>query len=155
MKRRRLSSSLCPILLPAVITLGVPMLAEARVTSDGQDRRPTAPVSADRTCPDIFEVNFENKYWAKAMSAFQLDGSGKDLPDPPNVTNYFLSTLPHVPGAAAGICQQPRNPLAPNPVLRALLVAMDQWVSAGLISPVSRWHAVRLRAMSGAADQQL
>ena len=29
---RRLSSSLCPILLPAVIALGVPALAEPRIT---------------------------------------------------------------------------------------------------------------------------
>ena len=45
---------------------------------------------------------------------------------------YFIASLPHQGGCAAqgkGICQQERNPLIANPVLRALLVAMDEWVT--------------------------
>ena len=34
-----------------------------------------------------------------------------------------------------GICQQPRNPLVPNRALRALLVALDEWVSEGQEPP--------------------
>jgi hypothetical protein len=37
-----------------------------------------------------------------------------------------------------GICQQTQNALAPNPALRALLVALDAWVSAGKTPPASR-----------------
>lgn len=91
-----------------------------------------------RTCPNIFEVNSENEYWAKAMSVFQLDGSGKDLADPPNVRSYLMSSLPHGPGSGPGICAQPRNPLGPNPVMRALLVDLDEWVSSGKKPPESR-----------------
>ncbi len=93
------------------------------------------------TCPKIFEVNSENEYWAKAMSVFHLDSSGKDLPDPPNVRYYLMSSLPHSAGigpTGPGICQQSRNPLVANPVLRALLGAMDRWVSAGQEPPASR-----------------
>lgn len=52
-----------------------------------------------------------------------------------------MSSLPHSAGfgpTGRGICQQPRNPLVANPVLRALLVAMDGWVSAGQEPPASR-----------------
>jgi hypothetical protein len=90
------------------------------------------------TCPKIFEANSENEYWAKGASVFQLDGTGNDILDPENVRSYFLSSLPHGAAEGLGICQQPRNPLEPNPVLRALLVALDQWVSSGKIPPESR-----------------
>jgi len=93
---------------------------------------------SSHTCPKIFEVNSENEYWAKAASVFQLDGAGKDLLDPENVRNYFLSSLPHGAAEGPGICQQPRNPLEPNPILRALLEALDQWVANGKIPPQSR-----------------
>jgi hypothetical protein len=102
--------------------------------TDGRLRR----CQQTRTCPNIFEVNSENEYWAKAMSVFQLDGSGRDLADPPNVRYYLLSSLPHGAGSGPGICQQPRNPLGPGPVLRGLLVAMDQWVSTDKKPPESR-----------------
>jgi hypothetical protein len=93
---------------------------------------------ASNTCPKVFEVNSENEYWAKALSAFQLDGSGKDLPDPPNVRTYLLSSLPHGAAKGPGICQQPRNPLEPNPILRGLLVALDEWVTKEKSPPESR-----------------
>jgi len=90
------------------------------------------------TCPNIFEINSENEYWAKAGSVFQLDGSGKDLGDLPNVRSYFMASLPHMSASGPGICQQPRNPLTPNPVLRALLIALDEWVSGDKEPPPSR-----------------
>jgi alpha/beta hydrolase family protein len=37
-----------------------------------------------------------------------------------------------------GICQQNRNPLVANAVLRALLVSMDEWVSSGVEPPANR-----------------
>ena len=105
--------------------------------TDGRLRR----CLQSNTCPMIFEVNSENEYWAKAMSVFQLDSAGRDLSDPPNVRNYLVSSLPHSPGigpTGPGICQQDRNPLVANPVLRALLVDLDEWVSTGTKPPASR-----------------
>jgi hypothetical protein len=89
------------------------------------------------TCPNIFEVNSENEYWAKAMSVFQLDGDGNDLLDPANVRYFLMSSLPHGGASGPGMCQQNRNPLVANPVLRALLVDMDQWVTSGAEPPAS------------------
>jgi hypothetical protein len=94
------------------------------------------------TCPKIFEVNSANEYWAKDMAVGSVDPAGDDLGDePPNVRSYFIASLPHQGGVGAsgrGICQQDRNPLVANAVLRALLIAMDQWVSSGLEPPASR-----------------
>jgi hypothetical protein len=101
-----------------------------------------ARCSTSNTCPKIFEVNSANEYWAKNMAVSLVDAQGKALPDEPaNVRSYFMASLPHQGGFGAsgrGICQQNRNPLVANAVLRALLVAMDQWATAGIEPPVSR-----------------
>lgn len=100
------------------------------------------------TCPLIMEVNSANEYWAKGMSVLRTNLSGNDIPDAKGVRSYLLSSHPHggnyspardgspVP-LSAGICQQPRNPLAGNTVLRALLVALDKWVTKGAEPPPS------------------
>ena len=101
-----------------------------------------ARCSANATCPNIFEVNSANEYWAKDMAVAAVDDAGVDLRDEPaDVRSYFIASLPHQGGVGAtgrGICQQNRNPLVANAVLRALLVAMDQWVSTGIEPPASR-----------------
>ena len=102
--------------------------------TDGRLRR----CLASGTCPKIFDVNSSNEYWNKSASLLHTDAAGKDLPDPANVRYYLLSSLPHVAGAGMGICQQTQNALAPNPALRALLVALDAWVSGGKKPPSSR-----------------
>jgi hypothetical protein len=93
------------------------------------------------TCPDIFEVNSENEYWAKDGALLQVDPDGNDLADPTNVRYFLMSSLPHsigVPATGQGVCQQTLNPLVANAVLRALLVDLDQWVSSGTPPPDSR-----------------
>ena len=53
--------------------------------------------------------------------------------------------LQHLGGGATdrGICQNPRNPLVDRPpLLRALLVALDQWVSSGRKPPQSRYPRI-------------
>jgi hypothetical protein len=83
-----------------------------------------ARCSANNTCPNIFEVNSANEYWAKNMAVGLVDTHGKDLPDEPsNVRSFFMASLPHQGGFGAtgrGICQQNRNPMVANAVLRAL-----------------------------------
>jgi hypothetical protein len=105
--------------------------------TDGRLRR----CLANGTCPKIFEVNSANEYWVKGSSLLHTDTRGNDLPDPPNVRFYLFSSLPHNVGVGPtgpGICQQPRNPLVANAGLRALLVALDEWVSTGREPPASR-----------------
>jgi hypothetical protein len=93
---------------------------------------------ASATCPKIFEANSSNEYWAKASSMAQTDSRGHDLGGVANVRYYLLSSLPHGAGNGPGICAQPRNTLRPNAALRALLVDLDDWVSAGTAPPADR-----------------
>ena len=93
------------------------------------------------TCPRILEANSSNEYWVKASSLLHTDTLGNDIPDPRDVRLYLFSSFPHSGGSrqqGRGICQQPRNTAAAEPVLRALLVALDGWVSAGKAPPASR-----------------
>jgi alpha/beta hydrolase family protein len=102
--------------------------------TDGRLRR----CLASGTCPKIFDVNSANEYWNKSASLLHTDAAGKDLEDPPNVRFYLLSSLPHVAAGGKGLCQQEQNQLAPNPALRALLIALDQWVADAKRPPASR-----------------
>lgn len=98
--------------------------------------------TASNTCAKALEVNSANEYWVKTGSLLHTDPLGTDLPDPPNARFYLLSGVEHTlsgaPAGSSGICQQLRNTTDPNPALRALFVALDQWVSQGVPSPPSR-----------------
>ena len=96
---------------------------------------------ASGTCPRLMEANSANEYWVKGASLLHTDPAGNDLPDPPEVRFYLFSSLPHAAGIGSsgfGICRQPRNPLVANAGLRALLVALDEWVTTGAEPPASR-----------------
>jgi hypothetical protein len=95
--------------------------------------------AVSKTCAFAIEVNSANEYWVKGASLLHTDTRGNDLPDPPNVRFYLLSGLQHGTGnyAERGVCQQFTNGTASEPALRALLVALDQWVSKGVAPPPS------------------
>jgi hypothetical protein len=97
------------------------------------------------TCPKIFEANSANEYWAKAGSLLTTDPTGHDLDldRTPNVRYYLFASQPHGAGPTApnltkGICQQLENPIRPDPILRALLFDLDEWVSTGREPPRNR-----------------
>jgi hypothetical protein len=98
-----------------------------------------ARCAASGTCPKILEVNDSNSYWFKsaALAITTPDGS-KDLPDPPTVRFYLLSSIAHGVASGRGICQQRQNPISPGPALRALLAALTEWVVLGKEPPPSR-----------------
>ena len=98
-----------------------------------------ASCQASNTCPRIFDANSANEYWVKAGSLLHTDTRGGDLPDPDNVRFYLISGLSHGVGnvTSRGQCQQFLNPTSPFPALRALLIALDQWVVAGTAPPPS------------------
>ena len=65
------------------------------------------------TCPNIFEANSENEFWAKGGSMLLTDGQGHDLDLSriPNVRYYLLSSFQHGTGnsTTTGICRQLRQ----------------------------------------------
>jgi len=92
------------------------------------------------TCPKALEVNSANEYWVKTGSLLHTDTRGRDLDDPKNVRFYLLSSVEHTVAGSPptpGSCQQIRNTNDPNPALRALFIALDEWVTRGRKPPKS------------------
>ena len=105
--------------------------------SDGRDVR----CRATHTCPKFMQVISSNEYWVKAGSLAHSDARGRSLEDPEDVRNYLLSSVEHTVAGAApnsrGSCQQFQNTTDPNPALRALFMALEDWVSFGIRPPRS------------------
>ena len=75
--------------------------------------------------PKIFFTNTSTEYWCRAGSLLHTDLEGKqDLALDPNVRLYVFAGRTHV---------DVRN----GPLVRALLVALDEWVSCGIEPPPS------------------
>ena len=97
--------------------------------------------TATITCPLGMEVYSSNEYWVKAASLFHTNTQGTaDLPGHPLARLYLISSHQHSnPGNvnSKGSCQQFGNPLASEPVQRALWEAMDKWSTQGIEPPPS------------------
>jgi hypothetical protein len=97
----------------------------------------------DDTDPKLIETNTATEYWQKGASLLHTDPLGtRDVALPPNVRTYLIPGTQH--GGKAGMprdngpCINPRNWHDPMPAIRALLVALDQWVTSGQMPPESR-----------------
>ena len=98
--------------------------------------------AASNTCAKSMQANSSNEYWVKTSSLLHSYPDGRDLPrDPENMRFYLFSGVEHTgagsPPNSPGMCQQNRNTTDPNPVLRALFIALDQWVAKGVTPPKS------------------
>lgn len=115
----------------AVFPFAYPVLKDH---TSGRTTGRTARCMVTNTCPKAMEVNSANEYWVKGASLLHTDTRGNDLDDPPNVRFYLLSGLQHGTGnnTDRGVCQQFTNGTNGEPVLRALLTALDEWVSRGI-----------------------
>ena len=99
---------------------------------------------AAKNCPKIFQVDTELEFYQSLGSLVTTDTKGEPLAMPDNVRLYFLSSLQHAAGAGgksemSSTCSLPSNPLYAGPVLRALLVAMDGWITQATPPPASRY----------------
>jgi hypothetical protein len=102
-----------------------------------------ALLRGDDTDPKLIETNTATEYWQKGASLLHTDPLGtKDIAPPANVRTYLLPGTQH--GGKAGMprdngpCINPRNWHDPMPAIRALLVALDEWVVSGRMPPDSR-----------------
>ncbi len=105
--------------------------------------KPVALLRGDGFDPLLVEVNTSTAYWQKGASLLHTDPLGtRDVDLPAGARAYLVAGTPHGgragPGTARGPCANERNPHHPAPVLRALLVALDRWVSEGVAPPPSR-----------------
>ena len=97
----------------------------------------------DGSDPLLIETNTSTEYWQKGASLLHTDPLGaKDIALPANSRVYMIAGTQH--GGRAGATTDPgpninpRNPHNPMPAVRALLVALDEWVALGKAPPPSR-----------------
>lgn len=92
--------------------------------------------------PKILISNHELEYWTRSASLAHTDVEGKaDATLHPHVRVYMVNGARHgSPGGSrfSGEAEHAIGQLDPRPVGRALLVALDRWVSRGVPPPPSR-----------------
>jgi len=96
---------------------------------------------AAKTCPKIMHTDTDTELWEGRASLLYTDTLGNDITLPDNVRVYLFASCYHVPGGPIdkGFCQQLNNPLDYRPLTRALLVALDKWITDGTEPPTSRY----------------
>ena len=95
------------------------------------------------TDPYVMHTQSASEYWQRRGSLAHTDTRGGDLPQPDKVRLYLWSSSQHAsdPKASApvkGICQNYNNVVSTSMIFRALLDAMDAWVTDGAPPPDSR-----------------
>jgi hypothetical protein len=97
----------------------------------------------DQTCPKVMQTDSEHEWWASRASLLVTDPAGNHLDLPADVRAYMIAGTPHYanPGESmrrAPSMALPVNPLHAGPPMRALLVAMEAWITEGVEPPASR-----------------
>jgi hypothetical protein len=132
--------------------------------ADRVRRRPTAGLldrcHATNTCPKIFETFGALEFWFLRESPDLVGTDAKsDIPLPPNVRRYFFPGTTHGGGRGgfSTVAPRPPNgcvlPANPNPesdTMRALTVALIDWVTRGTEPPPSRYPRLDQRQLAPA-----
>jgi hypothetical protein len=96
------------------------------------------------TDPRIIHTDTSNEYWQfRASLTGASEGGTIDFNESSKVRRYLLSSLQHggfkgdapTRGIGNRQCQYPNNPVHPGPLLRALIVALDDWVVRNTAPP--------------------
>ncbi len=98
------------------------------------------------SCPKIIHTVSSTEFWQGRMSLNITDPLGRrdaELPD--FVRLYHFASTQHTPTTSnsTGICQQLQNPVPFFELRRALLIALERWVLAGVLPPASRYPTLR------------
>jgi alpha/beta hydrolase family protein len=112
-------------------------------TADPVSGRIAALFSGTANDPKIIETNSATEYWQKGASLIHTDpGLRRDLKLPDNSRVYLIAGTQHGgrPGVdpAPGPCVNPRNPHSATQALRALFLALENWVVNDIAPPPSR-----------------
>jgi hypothetical protein len=102
------------------------------------------------TCPKIVHTMSDIEYWEASGAGDTTDSLGRrDLELPHNVRIYEFSSTQHggfSPVAplptSTGICKQLPNANSYTYNIRALLIALQQWVADGTAPPASRYSRI-------------
>jgi hypothetical protein len=97
--------------------------------------------------PKVFYTQSSTEYWTRGASLLHTDVDGKrDVSLDPHTRLYGFAGAQHLGGGSTnrGSYQNPCNPLNDRPpLLRALLVALDEWTSRAVPPPESRYSRIK------------
>jgi Alpha/beta hydrolase domain len=95
----------------------------------------------DGVCPKVLHLDTESDFWQARSSLVATDPSGADTAMPEEARIYTASGVPHAPfrPLTKPVMQLPGNPLGYGAFMRALLVALFEWVEHGTAPPDSRF----------------
>jgi hypothetical protein len=115
----------------------------AAIATDPFSGRSASLLKGDDSDPLLIETNTSTEYWQKGASLITMDPTGaRDLVPSANARAYMIAGTQHGGRAGLtarpGVCVNPSNPHSPGPALRALVVALEEWVSKGVAPPSSR-----------------
>lgn len=121
------------------------------ILNDAQSGRRDGILKRPKTDPYIFHTQTSTEYWQKRGCLAHTDGKGNDLAIPDGVRIYVIASAQHnSPFGSEPVkddTQQRINPLPAGDVLRALMVAMDLWVTKGIAPPPSQYPTVKNRTL--------
>lgn len=95
------------------------------------------------TDPFVIHTQTSTEYWQRRGSLVHTDTLGNDLPQPETVRVYLWSSSqhfadPNIQAPQKGDCQNYTNIVQTSMLFRAMLDAMDRWVTDGTPPPPSR-----------------
>lgn len=124
-------------------------------------KNPDGILKRPMTDPKIIHTDTSNEYWQfRAALTGASEGGTMDFGESQKVRRYLLSSLQHggfkpdVPnhGIADRQCEQLSNPTHPGPLLRALVVALDEWVASNKAPPDHRIPRIADATLVAPAD---
>ncbi|MGE5219708.1 MAG: alpha/beta hydrolase domain-containing protein [Chloroflexota bacterium] len=114
---------------------------------DPQTGRRDGILKRPKSDPLIFHTQTSTEYWQKRGCLAHTDGKGRDIALPETVRLYVIASAQHnSPFGSEAVkddSQFPVNPLPAGDILRALMAAMDLWVTKGVVPPPSQYPRVR------------
>jgi hypothetical protein len=116
------------------------------VLKDAQTGRWDGILKRPKTDPYVFHTQTSTEYWQKRGCLAHTDGKGHDVTPPDKVRIYVIASAQHnSPFGSEPVkddTQQLVNPLPAGDVLRALVVAMDLWVTQRILPPPCQYPRV-------------
>lgn len=105
------------------------------------------------TCPKIIETFGASEFWGLRMSPGLVGTKADaDIPLPANVRRYYFPGVTHgggrggfqaiAPGTPGRTCLLPDNPNSTAEAMRALRLALTDWVVKGALPPESRYPTI-------------
>jgi hypothetical protein len=121
------------------------------IIKDAQTGRRGGILKRPKTDPLVFHTQTSTEYWQKRGCLAHTDGKGSDLRIPDNVRIYVIASAQHNSPFGSEPAKDGSqflvNPLPAGDILRALMVALDQWASKGIEPPPSQYPKVTDRTL--------